>query len=164
MTVAATSAEAKVLEVLEDMLAASAAFRTWTGATDVAAAHGHVFYQAVPESSITAPAAVIGLVSAPQRAIAGGVSTVYGEGAAAFVVFVGEVPVAHQDDDKEAVMWWLNTVGGVIEEVLEQSETGGKLMIRRAVLEEFDRVPLTGPEKAALGDEMQAVYRLETGL
>lgn len=129
MSPAATGDTGLALFNLETLIASSAAFRTWTGTANVAAARDRIYYPDTDDDDVTRPAAFIGAGPSYMMESKGG-----GEGS--HVDFGGgamgmdfEANVT-EDDPKDAFNAFANEFDAVIVEMNALAGTSGFLNVR----------------------------------
>ncbi len=107
---------------LRESIAASVAFRTWTGTADVAAARERIYYGAAP-GDVGLPHAVIQPSDELGKRRSGTGLYVYREGSALEVIWTG----AKDPDDtfQQALMRHQNDVDSIVDNLEENSAAGG---------------------------------------
>jgi hypothetical protein len=176
MTTAATSSLGKAREHLAAMLAASATFRAWVGATGddeaakSAAAAESIWYESLPlpEAGITYSAAEIAkywpyaLIATEDYAARRVANATYEDGGVFLVQLVGLADDAGNDPNETTVLFE-NTAAQIVEELAGMSEEAGYLEI--ADLRIVGGPVRAQPEDIAAGgrDEMTLNVRIQWG-
>lgn len=145
------------LDHMRKTIADSAAFRTWVGAADQAAALAKVY--PVLTTATTPPFAVVDWAENFRRLkVAGGTRNFFRQEGDLTVLFRGAVNAAH--DDADAAYTFLNTVGAILAEMEALAGTAGYLDITGITLVDGPSRPLED-EKQSFADFYQAIYRVE---
>ena len=169
MAVAPTGSLSKPLYNLQTLIASSATFQTWVGATGdaeakLAAARARIYLAAKPGGSAVRPFAVVGQGDEREwPGLAGGARNHFGDSGSLLVSFEADVAEEDQDDDADAEMAFLNPVGGVIDDILQLSASGGYLAVTGITLS--DGPGRSDPrERDSLGDAYWILFQVRWGV
>jgi len=129
MTVSATSDLAKRINALRTSVSSSSTFQTFTGTATSVLAAAKVYY---PGAEQNRPYAVVGVWEG-YRVYSEAVGQVWGEGAL-WLALEQDVATGNQSSDWDAWTAFLNACGGILEDILGSTTSGG-LVIKDAVFE-----------------------------
>jgi len=157
---AGLAADAWVSEPLGDLqtlLANCAAFQTWVSAGDAEAAKASIGLVAATSTPPTCERYAVVMQGERFRiaAVAGGgpyTCLVSGE---LRLRFVGLVPEAYADDMEQAELWFTNSVGGILEDMMALAGSGSYLPVQSVEADE-------APQRTSRDDNVEGVvYRWE---
>lgn len=168
MTVAATGAQGKALDNLQTLLAASSTFQTWVDeAGDPTAAKDHIYRVAVGAPiAAKRPFASVGLYKDGSgfrwEAHSGGAVQHGIESGRMWLGFEGNVAEAHEDDEADAEITFLNTVDAVLTEIEALAGSDTYLNVT-AIEREWGPRHSDPGEDASEGNYFQVLYAVEYG-
>jgi len=113
------------LKALGDMLSNMSAWQTWTGTASAATALAKIFFYGEPFANVPSVFAVIDLLDGGWTAEKGaeGGNNEYRHFGTISLSFYSDTPTEDQDSLGDAVNNFMNTVGGVIEEMRDSGRT-----------------------------------------
>jgi hypothetical protein len=158
---AATSIVSTPTHLLAELVASSATFQTQTGTADEAAALAFVHEVSVRGADVVRPMAVVSALRTHAIGRGG-----YGTGTLT-LIFEDDVPDGYGRDDvtegepdnSAGSEEFRNWVGDVIDEMMDEQENGGRLLVRR--IDQDGELTRSGPED--VGDYFQLRYMVHWG-
>jgi len=168
MALAATGPLGLPLYNLQTILANSASFQTWIGATGTApekvvAARARIYMGAVPGASLTRPCAVINLGDDwVAEATSGGARNHFNTTGSSFLAFEGEVSEAYEDDCGEALLEFVNAAGAAISDIETLAGSGAYLVVNR-ISKHGGPMRVDIREKDSLGDYFAIEFEIAWG-
>ena len=151
------------LSILRTMISQSTSFQAWTGTANAAAALARIYFEAQDNSDVVRPFALVFMGNEyVQQSIAGGASTVFQPTGQLVMMLEDDVAAENADSHADAYFAFSNELGGLIEDLMDLSNTDSLLS--------FESIALTGGpsrteknDRVSLGDVYTASYNMNWG-
>ena len=157
MAVSPTGPISKPVYNLQTLLANSAAFQTWVGATGTAeekvtAARARIYIAAKPGADVLRPHALIWVGDEWDSAVSsGGAVQHFLDRGTLYMDFIDDVDEDDKDDHGDALLAFTNNVGAVIGEIEALAGSNGYLVVNR-ISKRMGPVRASVVEEDSLGD------------
>ena len=154
---------AEPLYHLAFLIASSTAFQTWTATENATAALAHVHIVEPDDGPVTHPFCVVTWEKCRWNAVAGGTGLQHQANGEMYALFEAKIDETDINVSKEPAYKFTNSLGAIIQDMLDKSGTGGYLFVPSITM---DEKPNRASESylGTLGDFYQAKLTIGWGL
>lgn len=163
MTLSYTGGMTSPVDAMRTLIANSSTFQDWVDADDATEAKAFIFLFEMLESAIVFPSVIISMDKWKSNGYASSsTGTLFINSGSLIVQFQGLAPESYVASSENGIVWWLNQMESILDDMRSLSATGGYLDIKN-IESTFGPARFDETRRHQGGDVIQQIFNITWG-